>query len=499
MWIFLHRKFRSPNRWSFRLTKNLSLAAAVLVGTACFGQEEPLSAIDWLSQPTQTPFQQVSPIDLEEPVATSVEVQTVVVSSLDQIDENQPGLMPLDVAGLPPELWAEEDSAELQKLLAQIPTHLLPAARDLFLRVVLAKAASSSNMVNARVDALLRFGAVQPAFSMLDEIPPTDAAGFDRYFDAALLTWQVSSACRLLQDNPALSQKAATKIYCTARVGEWDTAVLQYFTHDVLGDIPRPINQLLGGFLEPGLAEELNLPPVNAKAISPLEFRLRESVGAAVPTTGLSLEFVATDLQPAAGWRAQVEAAEKLAAAGALPAENLLDIYTLGKAAASGGVWERVRLTTAFKNAVTNGDKAAMQSVLPALWKAADIPRLRTTYAEFFAEDLQFISFQDETAEGIRKRIIALSADVPAIVDNQLFAQAEGTQAAKAISLAFAENVSPRPVTALAIMQTLSIVESAQQGDVNALQLALLGLRSLGFEDEAKRLAAQFMILVAKV
>jgi len=468
-----------------------------LVGSASFAQDEPLSAIDWLSQPTQTPFQQVNPTDLEEPVATSVDVQSVTVTSLDQMAENHAGLMPLDVAGLPMGLWDTADDAAALALMADIPTQLLPAARDLFLRVLLAKAPASVDVVNARVDALLRFGAVQPAFSILEEVPPTDAGGFSRFFDAALLTWQVSSACRLLQDNPALSTKAATKIYCTARIGDWDTAVLQYFTHDVLGDIPRPVNQLLGGFLEPGLAEELELPDVNAKAITPLEFRLRESVGSAVPTTGLSLGFVATDLQPAAGWRAQVEAAERLTAAGALPAENLLDIYTLGKAAASGGVWERVRLTTAFRNALSEGDKTAMGSVLPALWAQADGPRLRLAYAELFAEDLRFISFDNKNVEAIRHRMLALQSSED--TDRKLLALAKGTDMGRAITLAFQENVSPRPVTATAILQTLSLVSDAQQGDVNALQLALLGLRSLGFEVEAKRLATQYLVLVAKL
>ncbi len=463
--------------------------------TAGTGQDQPLSAIDWLTQDTRTPFQQVNPTDFEEPVATSIVTETITVTSLDDAVDDIAGLMPLDLARLPEALWSGANPDAMRAALADMPHDLLPAARDLLYRVVLARAPSDSQITAARVDTLLRFGAIQPAFAMYDAVAPDTAEGFGHFFDAALLTWQVSPACSLLAQTPSLSRRAADKVYCTARVGDWDTAVLQYFTHDALGDIPRPINKLLGGFLDPTLAEELEFAPVNAQAISPLEFRLRESVGAAVPTTGLPLKFVATDLQPAAGWRAQIEAAERLAASGALPAETLFEIYGLGKAAASGGVWERVRMVAALENARGAGDKVAMQSVLPDLWTSAQAAKLRLPFAQALADNLEFIRFTDDASQTIRQRILWLAQDTGAIPDDLLNLAPKDT--VTAITLAFDETLSPRPVTAQAILQTLSNVRVAQDGDLNALQLALVGLRSLGFEAEARALAVQYLILVA--
>ncbi len=466
-----------------------------MAGAASAQSDRPLTAIDWLNQETQTPFQQVNPQDLEEPVARSVVIETVTVTELADISATAAGLLPLDVANLPASFWDGQSAEAAKDLMLELPVNLLPAPRDILYRVLLAEAPANEDIVNVRLEQLMHRGAVQAAFAMMQETPPETPEGFALYFDASLLMWQITEVCQLLQQKPQLSSKSAVKIYCTARSGNWDTAVLQYFTHDTLGDIPRPLNQLLGGFLDPGLAEEIVLPPVIPQAISPLEFRLRESTGTPTPTTGLPLKFVATDLQPAAGWRSQIDAAERLASAGALPPDTLLEIYSLKKAAASGGVWERVRMMAAVQNGIDTRDIIALQSVLPALWKQAKSSNLQSVYATLLEPEFREFRFETKEAEDIRNRLTWLSP-VTTDLPEELLELAEGQEVGDVISLAFSENVSPRDVTASEVLQTLTIAAAAQNGDLNALQLALLGLRSLGFETAAKRLAIEYLIKV---
>ena len=52
--------------------------------------------------------------------------------------------------------------------------------------------------------------------------------------------------------------------------------------------------------------------------------------------------FAQADMRDNTGWKAQLEAAERLARNGVLDPNQLLGLYTEEKAAASGGVWDRV-------------------------------------------------------------------------------------------------------------------------------------------------------------
>lgn len=457
---------------------------------------QPLSAIDWLNQETTTPFQQVNPADLEAPIARTIQTEEIAVTELGAVETSPAGLIPLEIVGLSRTLWATVDTQTASSLLDELPENMYPATRSLLYRILLAQAPSSQEILDLRLKTLLRFGAVEAAYKIFETNKPESKEGFEIFFETALLMWEVTEACRLLEDNPGLTTKAAIQIYCTARIGNWDTAVLQYFTHDTLGDIPRPLTQLLGGFLDPGLAEDLELPPVNAKAISPLEFRLRESVGSAVPTTGLPLKFVVTDLQSAAGWRSQIEAAERLTASGALPGAKLFEIYGLNKAAASGGVWERVRLVASFQNAIGANDTIAMASLLPDLARQMKSAGLLFAMATHFMEDLQFVTFPNADDDILRRKLIWLAGNLDGTeppVPEALLKEVQGRDLENLLRLSFSETVSPRPADAVEILRTLVIASKAQQGDLNALQQALLGLRSLGFEKEATQFAIEYL------
>ena len=213
----------------------------------------------------------------------------------------------------------------------------------------MAETLGDETVLNTRVQALIERGAVQAAYSLLGQAQIQSQEGFALFAETALLTGNVERMCRQLNLSRHLSDNEALKVYCQARFGSWNTAELNFFTLDTLGAFPPTLSSLLAVDLDPELADSLGLPNVEPNQLTALEFQLRAGAGQPVPTQGLPLKFVPSDLSPSSGWKTQIEAAERLGAVGSLPAAQLLERYKSGQPSASGGVWDRV-------NAVQNLD-----------------------------------------------------------------------------------------------------------------------------------------------
>src|SRR5690606_17548745 len=153
-----------------------------------------------------------------------------------------------------------------------------------------------------------------------------------------------------------------------ARGGDWNAAALSLRTGETLGYIPADMVPLLERFLDPELADGAPDLPVPARP-SPLDLRLMEAIGEPLQTSTLPLAFAHADLTSNAGWKTRLEAAERLSRTGAIEPNLLLGLYTEREAAASGGVWERVRAIQALDRAITASDRAAVARALPVAWQ----------------------------------------------------------------------------------------------------------------------------------
>ena len=60
-----------------------------------------------------------------------------------------------------------------------------------------------------------------------------------------------------------------------------------------------------------------------------------EAIGQAIPTTSLAVAFAQADLRANIGWKARIEAGERLARTGAVSDNQLVGLYTERRAAAS--------------------------------------------------------------------------------------------------------------------------------------------------------------------
>ncbi|MEL7133496.1 MAG: hypothetical protein AAGK77_13915 [Pseudomonadota bacterium] len=498
--------------------------ALICAGTILGAQEQgnaPLSVIDWLD--TQGAIQAAQPAPSEPDVTATGNVPEITVSPLPDRAATRVGLAPAHVTGLPDTLWSASDGRALGATIADLPDALLPALQDLIATLLLAEAdpprGDATSFDLARVDALARFGALDPALALLEQTSVSRGmAQFTRYMDLSLIAGSEEGACALLLQDIRLSPGRAYDVFCAARAGNWEDAVLVLGTSDALGLIEPGMANALSRFLDPDLFEGEPPLPIPAQP-DPLVFRLFEAIGTPIPTRIWPVVYANADLSANAGWKAQLEAAERLAQRGALPDNRLLGLYTQRKAAASGGVWDRVTAVQRFETALGTGSPVAVTKTLPTVWRAMGDVRLQTVFASLFAEPLADLALSGAAAD-LAFDILLLSRayeqaprkfPVRAARRPLLSAIATGTVPRNLIDdgvegaiLAAFRDAPPHNgivtqaqsgALGAALLDTIMLVDAGSSGDVSQLRTGLATLRALGLEDAARRTALQILLL----
>lgn len=503
-------------RTSFLLA--LALCAGPLWGQEVFA---PKSAIDWLNDVQPAP---VTPL-AEPNVSKRVDVPQVTTNALRQRAPIRLGLTSAASAGLPDNLWAGTDGFEVAEQLEAMPRLTVPAAQNLLFRVLVAEAAPAlknpDKLHVARINALVALGAIEPAFALLEAAGPTATpAHFELYANLSLLQGNENRACRQLMAAPHLSQNEALRVFCLARGGDWDTAALVFGTSAALGLFDELEADALARFLDPELFEgEADLPvPQKPDA---LLFRLYEALGQSIPTRALPLVFAYADLSERAGWKAQLDAAERLVQTGAISPNKLLGVYSDRRPAASGALWDRVAAVQRAETALRSQNADAIAKTLPRAWQAVKEAKLALPFAAVFADEMGDAAFVGAAAKAAYE--ILLLSDEPdaaitrfpelarqnpvhrALVRNVSVGMTELTPIEIAVVTGRpkapemvgrdAEAVAGR--LGLALLETLSSLQAGADGDVAQLRTALERLCRLGFEEVAQRAALQISVLGA--
>ncbi len=399
----------------------------------------PLSAIPWLSETLyQGGRSGEAAVQPTPPASTPKSTAAITVTPLASPDRAATGLMVPARAGLPADLWEGSDPADLADRLRAMPLHRHPALQDAFARLVLVEAppprGAGDALLLARVDALLLRGALEPARALLERAGPDTPDLFRRWFDILLLEGTEDRACASLGAKPDLSPNYETRVFCLARGGRWHTAALTLETATALGRVTPEMRDLLARFLDPDLFEGEPLPTL-PEPVTPLLFRLLEAVGEPVPTLHLPLAFAQTDLRHVIGWKAQIDAAERLAQAGALAPNRLLGIYTARAPAASGGVWDRVAALQALDIALVAGQPDRVAARLPAAVEAMRAAGLEAVLAQMFGARLVRLDLPPQSAA--TAEALALIAGEPVPV------RAGGLDPRVAFATALARNEPP--------------------------------------------------------
>jgi hypothetical protein len=500
------------------LVSGLGLAPAV--GLA----EAPMSAIDWLSSSVSTPAQPLPP---PEPKVTGIGgamPKDVVVSVLGGPSPDSAGILPSRVTGLPTDIWGLGETKTIAALISHKRDDSLPSLQRMLMTLMLAQSAAPADaggrgiLLRARIDKLLEMGALDEADALVKASGKMTPDIFQRFFDIAMLTGQEDQACTYLRDAPDLAPTYPARIFCLARSGDWAGSALTLRMAQALGYVDAADDALLSRFLDPDLYE--GEPPLAPPSpMTPLAWRMLEAIGEGQPTAPLPLAFSHAELRDTAGWKAQLEAAERLGRASVLNPNALLGIYTQRLPAASGGVWDRVEAFQRFDTALQTGDPGAVAESLPNAWLMMEQAGLEVQFAELFGERLMrlpltdsagalafkvaLLSSQYEQAANARTPATNAEAFLIGLAKGNLQGVTPPNSLARAIAPAFVRPAPPTDLLALlsenrlgeAILQAVDLIQRGLNGDLRGVTEGLSLFRQVGLEDLARRTSLELMLL----
>lgn len=504
-------------------TRERALPALVLAGLLWAGPlaaQSPLSVIDWLQDNAAA---DTAGGPAEPPVSIGAGTTPIDVRPLDSAMPPV-GLVPADVTGLAPTLWQGSDTDALARLIADAPVSGHPALQALTYTLLLAEAQPPADpraaeaLLLARIDKLVSLGAIDPAKALIEQAGATSSAAlFDRWAETALLLGSEDEVCAALARSPRLAPGYDLAIFCTARRGDLSAATVQFDAAVALELLPADAIEPLDRFLHPEFFEDADPLPV-PRAPSALVFRLHEAVGEPLPTAPLSRAFAAADLRDIVGWKAQIDAAERLARTGALTPNTLLGLYTDRVPAASGGVWDRVEALQRFDTALATRSPDAVSKTLPAAFRHMAAAGLDVVFAELFAANVARVALPpDGAAARVARRIALLSSDYETLArgltattpaETFWLALAAGDPAAApapdalagAIAAGFAAPPGdlPRGLSrdrlGEAILRAIALFDQGASGNLADLADAIAIFRALGLETTVRRAALQLAI-----
>lgn len=499
-------------------------AAVLIFGVNPASAEDPLSAIDWLSSSVATPAVPLTPTEPGIAENGGALPQNVIVSVLDGPSPDAAGVLAPSVTGLPRNLWGIGKTEEIAAALSAERADALPALQELLITLLLAEAAPPADaggrgvLLLARIDKLLAIGALDQAAALIDAAGDMTPEIFRRSFDISMLTGTEDQACEHLGANPDLAPTYPARVFCLARAGDWGSAALTLRMAQALEYINPSEDALLSRFLDPDLFE--GEPPLEPPSpVTPLAWRMLDAIGEGLPTAQLPVAFSHAELRETAGWKAQIESAERLSKAGVLEPNVLLGIYTERLPAASGGVWDRIEAFQRFETALLAGDPGAVAQALPQAWRMMVSAELEVPFAVLFADKLNRLPLKDE-AMALSFRLSLLSPQYETVAsshspedgfENFLIGIARGNlqgvtppnSLARAIAPAFLHANPPADLTGLlaenrlgeAILGAMDRITRGVQGDPRGVTEGLALLRKTGLEDVARRTALQLMLL----
>ncbi|SDE26848.1 hypothetical protein SAMN05421538_105108 [Paracoccus isoporae] len=510
----------------------------LLAATPALPQSGPLSANDWLRSGGAAPANSSAwrpgdpvPPDaarLRKPVrrpatpeavpdiADSAAAIPVGVRRLGAADPDGAGIISARQAGLPERFW---DGTEMDTALGLIRADpALPAAAQVARRIIEAQlppparsnAAQTGTFFAARVDQLIAQGALPSARDLLQGAGQDNPETFRRLFDLSLLLGGEDRVCARMERAPGISDDPAARIFCLAQSGDWPAAATLFLGASRLGMVAPETEVLLRHYLDDASvdgAETLPLPD----PMTPLSFRLHEAIGQPLPTGNLGLSYAWADLDDRSGWKAQLEAGERLARAGVLPASTLHRLYAAQKPAASGGVWERAAAVQALEAALPTGDASRIGAALVTAFQRMEAAGLRDAFAAMTATRLDPALLGGEAARlALWLRLWNGQTEATAAPQNELdaalLALATGGQPAPlspalgAFAPVFAGDLPDAPdpngdsALAPALYGALADADAGLQGDVTRAARGIQMLRELGLLADARRIATQIAL-----
>ncbi len=275
-------------------------------------------------------------------------VGSIEIGSLDQVDPSSVGLIDQASGGFGLDMWAGSSRPFIEQLIPNLPGNISSVQmQDLQKRLLVSAAVvpegpvGTPSLLTLRLKALARSGDLVSVLELLNRLPPelSEPELKRLQADAYLLGGELSNACSVNAAgvSPAESSSDTDSFwlrlsgYCRLLEGNVAGAGLVV---ELLQDqgINVPLYYRLMARLMSGDLENAPAPAVEPiDQITPLTLNMLTSAGLAVPqdllpvASPLMMQALAT--MPNLAIEVRVEAAEKAARNGTLPAERLAEIY----------------------------------------------------------------------------------------------------------------------------------------------------------------------------
>lgn len=484
-----------------------------------FGQE-PLSAIDWLSTPPPLPQEQIQKSKPSEPFTAAPALAPVVTAStLDWQDVNAAGLITAASAQLPQRLWTSPDPSQSADHIARIPLlkssegNLLLASLMMSETETAQEAPAQTEIFQARVEKLIEIGAVEAGYALIDLIQPASEPDLTRLaLDIALLRGPAFEDCTRALEAKVLTdpQYIVQDIYCHVLLQKWEDAEILITGAEAL-DLISPLDlELLWQFIDPEYADTVQPPLLDISDLTPIRFRLIESLGATPFLNQAPIPYQWSYLNGHTGWKLQIEAAETLAHAGVVSGNVLLGFYTDRKPSASGGVWERAKAIQSLEAASLSNQEAAFAHAVSVFAQTQDLKLLALTVnamdiattAPFRTRPEWFhlmILSDPQTARDLKTQGLGDDLAFARALLRQDAAQAKDMRPASPLAHALLAALTQGPApssrpTGDEIALALFEIAKGETGDILALNSGLRRLRAAGLEEYAWRIAAQISV-----
>ncbi|MEM8555392.1 MAG: hypothetical protein AAGF71_11280 [Pseudomonadota bacterium] len=439
--------------------------------------------------------------------------------TLGGLNRDAVGLISPAAAGFDPGIWRDASPDRTEALLRGLPVSPWPAVQDLVFHLLVTEAeppgTDGERFLRARLDALVKRGALDQALALAERAGADTPDLFDIWFDVALLSGRADRPCTALLSNPALTPSEAALAFCLARSGRWMSAWTTVETSAALGTISDQDHAVLTRFLDPELFEDdAPLTWSQGQNMTPLTFRMLEAIGVPPSTDFLPLAYAWADTGPTKGWKAQLEASERLARSGALSTNQLLGVYTLRQANLSGALWDRVRAVQALDATLTVGDSVRLPGTLSVSLEAMDSARLAPVLARLVAPRLARLDLPPEFSDqAARLEILAgepprpLSASASArlrlahtLVRGDTISAEKAPEAdalANAVAQAFARpSFSVTTAQGQVLLAALTLLAPDASADAQDVGSALEMIRAAGQEPSARWIAASLLLEV---
>ncbi|MDG2474085.1 MAG: hypothetical protein P8M50_02250 [Paracoccaceae bacterium] len=326
--------------------KILSVVLVSICVPPCFGGE-PNNAIEWFKEQKNTKGILTNNEITDEGIISL----TIEKSNLKPTNLNSIGIIPTDITGIDPGIWKYTDESDLFNSLRKLPDLKFQSAQTFLKRILISETQPpiSSGELNqqgrlyllAKLDKLIKIGALDEAETTILQIPKIDSDLFERWTRIAFLTGRITKLCKELRDNSGLSKDLSLRIICLMKLNDWDAAALTLATAYSLEMIAQNRADLLIHYLDPKLIPKNQLA-VTINASDEIDHFLINS-NAKIPSAASDqVRYQYMIYKSNSSLENTINAAEKLVIKKSINASSLFDIYRNNYIDGSIGFWQRM-------------------------------------------------------------------------------------------------------------------------------------------------------------